>query len=244
MQPDFISLDETLAQELKLGGFPKKEFLASQYVVTLETNELNHAAGAFPLFLAKDPKTGTYYLIGLLGYAPGVNLFMDAENRWQAPYMPADFGRMGLQAQQVDGDMVFLLDKNIAPIEEDAPAMLDENKQASPSFQNAQQALMNKLNGFKGTREFVDALTTADVLDDIEVAFHLSSGEVKKVTGLSTISQTKMNALTDEQIVSLFKSYDLARIHQLVLSSHQLNDMIFRTQATHGLTRISINVVK
>ncbi|HVY63308.1 MAG TPA: SapC family protein, partial [Gammaproteobacteria bacterium] len=61
----------------------------------------------YPIFFRKDPQTGEFGSVALLGFAKDENLFLD-ETGWHARYIPGVIARgpflIGFQQQQVNGE--------------------------------------------------------------------------------------------------------------------------------------------
>src|SRR5690606_24669697 len=62
----------------------------------------------YPIFFRKDPESGEFQAIALLGLDKGENLFLD-ETGWHASHIPAILARgpfmIGLQEQRVEGEL-------------------------------------------------------------------------------------------------------------------------------------------
>src|SRR5688500_12623816 len=62
----------------------------------------------YPIFFRKDPATGEFQSVALLGFQEGENLFLEG-GRWKANYLPGIIARgpflIGFQERQVDGAM-------------------------------------------------------------------------------------------------------------------------------------------
>jgi hypothetical protein len=77
-----------------------------QAVLTFPT-EYGDIQREYPLLFRKDPGSGEFQSIALLGLERGENLFLD-EGRWSASYVPGIVARgpflIGFQEQEVDGE--------------------------------------------------------------------------------------------------------------------------------------------
>src|SRR5262245_11127360 len=62
----------------------------------------------YPIFFRKDPQSGEYQSVALLGFTKDENLFLE-DGRWNASYVPAVIARgpflIGFQEQEIGGDV-------------------------------------------------------------------------------------------------------------------------------------------
>jgi len=168
----------------------------------------------YPIFFRKDPTSGEFASVALLGLQEGENLFLD-NGRWNAKYVPGMIARgpflIGFQDQQVDGAMrkerVIHIDLDHSRISrtEGQPLFLPRGGN-SPYLDH----IANVLNGIHGGLEFGRVMTAAfqqlDLLEPLKLEVKVSETEKYAIEGLHTLNEDKLRALEGESLYRMHKS--------------------------------------
>src|SRR5215208_5797774 len=112
--PAYVALSRSAHGGKRLRKVTGYAFASSQIMVPLVAPEISRAATALPVaFVRAD--TG-YQPVGILGAAPGRNLFVGPGGQWLADYVPAAL-RIGPFAMgRNDGQLVLCVDENSAEL--------------------------------------------------------------------------------------------------------------------------------
>lgn len=157
----------------------------------------------YPIFFKKDPATGEYYSIALLGFAKNENLFLE-QGRWNAAYVPGMIARgpflIGFQTQQVDGETrnepVIHVDLDHPRVSrtEGEPVFLPHGGN-SPYLEHIAMVLRGIREGVEVGKAMFAAFTALDLIEPVTLDVKLSDDEGYNVVGLYTIDQRKLAAL-------------------------------------------------
>ena len=167
----------------------------------------------YPIFFRKDPDTGEYQSIALLGFAKDENVFLDGEGGWQANYVPGLVARgpflIGFQDQKGDGTL-----SSVIHVDLDSPRI--SSSEGEPVFMpqggNSRyiDRVANILNGISEgmalSKPMFAAFTEAALIEPVKLEVKLSETEVYSLLGLHTISAEKLRALDGATLEKLNRS--------------------------------------
>jgi SapC protein len=180
----------------------------------------------YPIFFRKDPATGEYQSIALLGFGQRENLFLE-DGRWNASYVPGLIARgpflIGFQEQQVDGAMrkepVIHVDLDNPRVSrsEGEPVFLPHGGN-SPYLEHIALVLRGIRAGLEVNKAMVAAFSALELIEPVKLEVKLSEQEGYNLVGLHTISQPRLAALPGKALEELNKSGFLQGAY-LVLAS-------------------------
>ncbi len=193
--------------------------------------EFARVALEMPIVFAKT-ETGLVSL-ALLGTAENQNAFIDADNQWTGNYVPAFLRRYPFVFAVEDGGerMTLCVDESFEGLntENVGERMFDAEGTETTyltqvlSFMEEYQATFNR------TQTFCDRLEERGLMEEARIDYRLSDGSAGGVTGFQKVSNEKLRALPDDQIVDLFRSgdLDLAQLH--LLSLHNAEALVAKS---------------
>jgi len=207
-------------------------------VVTVPT-EYADIQREYPIFFRKDPASGEYQSIALLGFQKDENLFLE-NGRWNASYVPGLIARgpflIGFQEQQVDGDVrkeavIHIdLDNPHVSTTEGEPIFLPQGGN-SRYLDHMASVLSGLRDGMSISKAMFAAFGEFELIEPIKVEIKLSENEKYDVLGLHTINHEKLANLSGEALEKLNRTGFLQGAF-LVIASHsnmkKLIDMKYR----------------
>jgi hypothetical protein len=155
----------------------------------------------YPIFFRKDPASGEYTSIVLLGFSREENLFLD-ENGWNADYVPGIVARgpflIGVQDQQGNGQRTAVIhvdmDHPRLSETEGEPVFLPQGGN-SRYIENIANILNGISEGLAVSKAMFAAFTEADLIEPVKVEIKISETERYDLLGLHTISIEKLRKL-------------------------------------------------
>lgn len=165
----------------------------------------------YPIFFRKDPATGEYQSVALLGFEKGENLFLDG-GRWNATYVPGIVARgpflIGFQEQEIDGE---LRKEPVIHVDLDHPRVSES--EGEPVFlpQGGNSAYLDHVatvlrgirDGLEVSKAMFAAFTALDLIEPVKVEIKLSEREAYDLTGLCTLNREKLRQLDGESLAKL-----------------------------------------
>jgi hypothetical protein len=104
----FELLNNVAHKDLRVATHFGPEFGDALGMVPAYATEFAELQREYPIFFRRDPDSGGYQAVALLGFSAGENLFLDGR-RWNASYIPGHISRgpfsIGFQEQQVEGEL-------------------------------------------------------------------------------------------------------------------------------------------
>ncbi|HEU4625330.1 MAG TPA: SapC family protein [Steroidobacteraceae bacterium] len=202
-------------------------------VLTFPT-EYGDVQREYPIFFRKDPQTGEFGSVALLGFAKDENLFLD-ETGWHARYIPGVIARgpflIGFQQQQVNGETqtapvihVDMDDPRVSTTEGE-PAFLPQGGN-SPYLERIAAILKGLHDGVAVSKAMFAAFTAHDLIEPVKIEIRFSPEEQYDLVGLYSISEPKLRALEGEALTSLHKSGFLQGAYLVLASLNNMKTLI------------------
>lgn len=168
----------------------------------------------YPIFFRKNPETGEYECIALLGFGKEENLFLEG-NRWVANYIPGFAARgpflIGFQEQHVEGERrrepvihVNLDDPRISRAEGE-PLFLPQGGN-SPYLERIALILRGIHHGLEISKAMFAAFEEAGLIRPLNVEVKLNAEEGVNLAGLHGIDEEKLANLDGDALLKLHRS--------------------------------------
>ena len=165
----------------------------------------------YPIFFRKDPATGEFQSIAVLGFEKNENLFLE-DGRWNASYIPGIVARgpflIGFQEQTIDGEVrkepVIHLDMDNPRVSqtEGEPVFLPQGGN-SPYLDHVALVLRGIRDGLEIGKAMLAAFASLDLIEPVKIEIKLNAEEAYNVVGLHTINQQKLAALDGQSLERL-----------------------------------------
>jgi hypothetical protein len=165
----------------------------------------------YPIFFRKDPQTGEFQAVALLGMDKNENLFLD-ETGWRASYIPAVLARgpfsIGLRLQEVNGESgrepmvhIDLDDPRVSRTE--GEALFLPHGGNSPYLERISAVLRCLYEGMIAGKQMFAVFQEMDLIEPVKVEFKLSDTEQYTASHYYTINQDKLARLGGDQLEKL-----------------------------------------
>lgn len=223
-----IPLDKEQHKNHKLKLITSFDFAADVQSVPLIATEFAEAHKEYPIVFVKSGEAQKEIMpIALLGIRTGQNLYVDANGKWNARYIPAFIRRYPfIFAESGNDRMTLLVDKDYPGFgTEEGKELFDENGESEflkeqLNFMSAfhQQALM--------TRNFIARLESLGLLKDMNARVDLNDGRKFVVQDFLVIDEEKLKALDMHEVLRFFVSGELALIYAHLMSLSNLNKLV------------------
>jgi hypothetical protein len=168
----------------------------------------------YPIFFRKDPASGEYHSVALLGFGKHENLFLQ-EGRWLADYVPGIVVRgpflIGFQERDVGGELrqetvIHVdLDHPRVSYSEGEPVFLPKGGN-SPYLDHIALVLRGIHAGLEVSKAMFAAFSALELIEPVSLDVKLNAEEGFSVVGLHTIDQRKLAALDGASLERLNKA--------------------------------------
>jgi hypothetical protein len=215
-------------------------------VLTFPT-EYGDVQREYPIFFRKDPATGDWLSVAVLGFEKNENLFLD-DTGWHASYIPGVIARgpflIGFQEKDVDGDVrkdpvihVNMDDPRVSEVEGE-PVFLPQG--GNSRYLERIAAILKGIHaGMDVSRQMFAAFTALDLIEPVKVEVRVTQEELYDLVGLYTISEEKLAALDGEALVRLNKAGFLQGAFLVLASMNNMKKLVDLKQARRRQPRSS-----
>lgn len=210
----FEMLDPTKHSQLRMCSNEGDE----PHFARLVLGEFAMAAASCPIMLTKDPETGDFLTIAVLGLKPGEGALKDAAER-------GGFTPLALQCHGFftsDEHVVVDLDHPRFSETEGEP-MFTESLQPNDCLRQIQIGLGKLQAGEDATGAFIRALTELNLVESIEMSLKFDDGEQLTLKGLYTVSLDALREVDDAAAMQLFRAGYLEFAYLMAASLKQFN---------------------
>ena len=220
-----LNKDQHRRHSLKLDNF---DFAAHAQSVLLTGSEFGEACNEYPIAFVKGVED-SMVPVALLGFRQDENLYVDANGKWNARYIPAFVRRYPFVFSETSPEQfVVCIDEactGLAVAEGGSP-LFDESGAASPFLNSMIQFMQNYQGDFVRTQAFVARLRKFDLLKEGNAKIVFNSGDELLLNGIWMVDEAKLIALDDARQLELVKSGELGWIYAHLISLSNLNHHI------------------
>ena len=194
--------------------------------------EFRDIQGCYPILFTKDPNTGGFLAVALLGLEAGQNLFLQ-DDGWDAGYVPALMQRQPfLITKSSETDTrppVVSLDLDHPRVSrEEGEALFDSGGEPS-EFLKQKIALLDKLNkGLQHGSGFIETLLQHELLQPLTLDNAFNDGNKKTLQGFYCIAEERLYQLKGDVLESLNQAGYLQPVFMAVASLSRVRDLIER----------------
>jgi hypothetical protein len=187
--------------------------------------EIKAAQRDYPILFVKNPETGQFQSVVLLGLVAGENLYIN--NGWQASYIPAMITKgpfiIGFEEQEENGEKlkqpIVAIDMDNPRVNKESgePIFLDDG-QASPYMQQVNHSLKTLHEGSSHNQEMIKAFLKNDLIEPIALNIELNNGEKISLQGNYALNEEKLAKLSGDALNELHAS-GLLRVAYFITGS-------------------------
>ena len=239
---ELVELSSTQHQGLKVRVNCGVEVAATQQIVKLRVNEVGRAAGNFPIFFTRSAQDGALVLSALTSFESQQNMFVK-DGQWQSTYQPTAIKTFPFFLMRSKSDAksytIGIDEKNQVFSKEHGELLFEENGKASMQLSRAKVLLEADIQNDIHTFQFGKELEQMGLLKSIDLVVQYQDGTNQSITGLITIDEDKINALSAEQLHGLNQQGYLVQIHALLISIYQLNSIIQKQNSHIDLPKVA-----
>jgi hypothetical protein len=229
--PNIQTADFARHGKLKLKPHPGFPHAKDRNLAAVNVSELGTSCGNFPIVIAQYPENKRMVLMAMLGLKAGENVFFGDEY-WESTYVPLAIQRhpfiVGIDERVKDTiQLATCLEVDSKCLNEtDGLPLFNADGTQSEVLRSADQMLHSMFDAGAVTERFIEKLQELDLVTPLVIVLQSPRGELNRVTGLSTIDENKLKALSGEQLKDLQNQDFLAACYLMLVSLYQLRQLI------------------
>lgn len=239
---ELVELSHSKHKGLRVQANCSLTVAATQQIIRLRAVEVGRAAANFPVFFTRGSQDGVLVLSALTSFENGHNMFVH-NGQWQGTYQPSAMLTYPFFLMQSPADAksytIGIDENNPAFSKEHGELLFEENGKASMQLSRAKVLLEADIQNDLHTFQFGKELEQLGLLKSIDLVVQYQDGTNQSITGLITINEDKLNALSAEQLHGLNQQGYLVQIHAMLISIYQLNLIIQKQNSRSDLPKVA-----
>jgi hypothetical protein len=237
-----VELSSSQHAQLKVLPDCGAKFAETQQIMRLRVSETGNAAANFPIFFTRNGHDGSWVLSALTSFESNQCLFVN-QGKWSATYQPTVLQTYPLFLMQSPKDAesytIGVFEQSSAFSKESGEDLFDDKGKASLYLSRIKTLLEADIKNDIQTYQFGKKLEQLDLLKAIDLLVHHQDGSVQTLSGLHTIDEDKLQALSAEQLHELNIQGYLVQIHAMLISIYQLNLLIRKHNEINDSNKIA-----
>ena len=240
-----IALDTVLHRDLRLknelNAIPR---LAPFTSFTVSVSEFADAALSFPiLFVRAAPDAlgkDTVAPVAVFGMKPGENLFVTADDKWDAGYVPAMLRAYPFTMARIEGSdrWAIVFDNTWEGMSRtEGVPLFNEQGEATELLNGIHKFVQDLETDLERTRQACAALLEMKLLKPMRFDATLASGESLSVDGFMTVDEEALAKLPDAQIAQMYRNGLLGLLQIHMLSLNNMRRLLDRRLAQRNTAR-------
>lgn len=203
-------------------------FAAGFHIASVMAHEFARAASIYPVVFLEDKEQDGFRPVVLLGLDGGENLFVGADGKWQASYVPAIIRRypFALASAGEVGKFTVCIDEGSDLVNEaDGVALFDDRGEPAEALENVKRYLgeLQQMDMF--TREFCRELAGLNLFTPLNMRVR-QADQVKNINGAYVINEERVNGLSTDRFVGLREKRYLPAIYAHLVSLAQIERLM------------------
>ena len=228
------ALDRRVHTRLKVRRPENYEFTADATLIPLLTGEFASVAREFPIAFMRETPTSEPVAVALMGMPQTRNLFVRADGKWDARYIPAYVRRYPFVFVETEPE-------NFAVCIDPTSTILDENEgtalfDASGEPSNTLNETIKGLNEYQQmmrfTQEFMKKLAAANILMEANAKADFPDGRSVAWRGFWVVDEKLFRALPEATVKEWFATGELGLVHAHLLSIGNIAELLRRHAGT------------
>ena len=228
-----VALDREKHRQLRVGATGSFGFAAGANSLYLAGVEFNEACKEFAIVFTR-VGGGRTVPVAMLGLRGRENLFVDADGKWDALYIPAFVRRYPFVLAELPGraEMAVCVDEAFTGLNaSEGEALFDGKGHDTPFLQNAVDFLRRYQAEYLRTESFCQRLEQAGLLMEMNAKADLVDGRSFTINGLMIVDEKKLLALPDATALALFRSGEMHLISMHLMSLSNMRKLVDRMAA-------------
>ena len=180
-------------------------FVSQLHIAYVTLHEFARAGAIFPIVFLEDKAKDEFRPVVLMGLNPGENLFVSADGKWNASYVPAIIRRypFALAPKPDSNEYLVCLDEDSKLLSEtEGNALFDDKGEPTQVIDNVKRYLTELQQMDIITNQFCKFLAEHNMFTPLNIKVR-DDAEMKSIGGCYVINEQRLNSLSDELFLEL-----------------------------------------
>lgn len=204
------------------------DFASQFHIASVMVHEFARASAIYPVVFLEDKAADEFRPVALMGLEQGENLFVDAQGKWAASYVPAIIRRypFALASTGQEGQFTVCIDEGSALVNQtEGVALFDENGEPSAAIENVKRYLgeLQQMDAF--TRAFCKYFAESNLFTPLNM--RVRQGEqARNITGCYVVNEERLNNLSNERFLEMREKRYLPAVYAHLVSLAQIERLM------------------
>ena len=203
-------------------------FAADFHIASIMVHEFARASSLYPVVFLEDKEQDSFRPVVLMGMDAGENLFVGADGKWQASYVPAIIRRypFALASAGEEGKYTVCIDEGSELISEtEGVPLFNEQGEPAEALENVKRYLgeLQQMDAF--TNEFCKYMVAHNMLTPLNMRVQ-QADQVKNINGCYVINEERLNGLSVDGFMELRDKRYLPAVYAHLLSLAQIERLM------------------
>jgi len=223
-----VPVNSNRHQGKKIRPISSFAFAGELHFASIMAHEFQRAASTYPIVFIEDTEADEFRPVVLLGLEPGKNLFVDADGKWNASYIPAIIRRYPFALARTAEEGVFSIcideESNLIDDSEGLP-LFDADGKPAEAMENVKRYLseLQQMEAF--TKAFCAELKQLNMFTPLNMRVR-DGNAVRNVTGLYALNEERLGNLSDQRFLEMRKKGYLPLIYGHLTSLAQIERLV------------------
>ena len=204
------------------------KFVSKLHIAYITLQEFARAAAIFPIVFLEDKTKDEFRPVVLMGLSPGENLFVSADGKWNASYVPAIIRRypFALAPKSESNQYVVCLDEGSDLISEtEGNALFDDKGEPTQVIENVKRYLTELQQMDAITNDFCKFLVEHNMFTPLNIKVR-DNEEMKSISGCYVINEARLNGLSDKLFLEIKNKQYLPAAYAHLVSLGQTERLV------------------
>lgn len=227
MTAKIVALNNEAHKDIKIKVSQSFDQAKEQHLSLLVVHEFAKAAIDYPVVFVKDPESGQFRSVAMLGLAPNENLFY-SRSKWKGTYIPANLRAYPfiLGGDEDSEQLTLCVDESSKLVnKKDGESLFKEDGSETDFLNNRKAFLSQLIEQNRVTQQFIKFMTDNELLVPQSLSLKLEDGSGHDLNGLYVINEKKLNELSDEVYLEIRKRGYMGPIYAQLTSMNQLQNL-------------------
>lgn len=222
-----VALNNEAHKNTKVKANASYDQAKDQHLSLIVVHEFAKAAIDYPIVFVKDPESGQFRSVAMLGLQPNENLF-HSRTKWKGIYVPANLRAYPfiLGGDENAEQLTLCIDEASKLVnEKDGEALFKEDGSESDFLNNRKEFLSQLIEQNRVTGQFIKFLADNELLAPQSLSLKLEDGSGHDLNGLYVINEKKLNEISDDVYLEIRKRGYMGPIYAQLTSMNQLQNL-------------------